>query len=192
MSDSTKPKRPWYVNCLIAFGAFFVLIIVIGVASGGKSTSTSGTDSANSGTSTAATPADYKIKEEAAAGDLHFMVNSITKQKTVGSGYSLKKSQSGTYAILDVSVVNGSKDTVTIDSSFFNLSDSEGRKFTNSTDGQTALMLSGGDNFFLKQVQPGLGVRGNVVFEIPEDATGLKLTVQSGIFGTEKATIDLE
>ncbi len=191
MSDSAKPKRPWYVNCLFAFGVFIVLIIVIAAVSGGKS-STSGNDSTGSDTGSNAAAADFKLKEDAAAGDLHFMVNSMTRQKSVGSGYSLKKSQTGTYVILDVSVTNESKDTVTIDSSFFNLSDSEGRKFTNSTDGQTALMLSGGDNFFLKQVQPGLGVKGSVVFEIPENATGLKLTVQSGIFGTEKATIDLE
>lgn len=33
---------------------------------------------------------------------------------------------------------------------------------------------------------------GDVVFEIPEDATGLKLIVKSGIFSSKKATIDLE
>ena len=44
MSDSSKPKRPWYVNCLLAFGAFIVLIIIIAAASGGSS---SGSDSTN-------------------------------------------------------------------------------------------------------------------------------------------------
>lgn len=37
MSDSSK-KRPWYVNCLFALGAFFFLIIVIALASGPSST----------------------------------------------------------------------------------------------------------------------------------------------------------
>ena len=46
MSDSSKPKRPWYVNCLIAFGVFIVLIIIIAAASGGSPSTDSPNDTA--------------------------------------------------------------------------------------------------------------------------------------------------
>ena len=38
-------------------------------------------------------------------------------------------------------------------------------------------------DLFLQQVQPGLGVTGDIVFDIPKDATGLKLLVKGSLFG---------
>lgn len=50
MSDVTRAKRPWYVNCLFAFGAFIVFIIIIAALGGGGSTpSNSGNDNGSSG-----------------------------------------------------------------------------------------------------------------------------------------------
>jgi hypothetical protein len=42
MTD-VKTKRPWYVNCLFALGAFVVLIIIIAALGGGGSSSTDNT-----------------------------------------------------------------------------------------------------------------------------------------------------
>lgn len=190
MSDSTKPKRPWYVNCLLVFGGFIVLIIIIAAASGGGSDS-SGDSSTNTDTSVVA-KTSFALKEEAPAGDLTFTANSVTKKKTIGSSYFSKTSQSGIYAVVNVTVKNNGMDTITIDSSFFSVTDNQGREFSYSTDGQTALMSTGGDNFFLKQAQPGLSATGEVVFEVPEDAAGLALTVKPGVFSSKKATISLE
>jgi aromatic ring hydroxylase len=63
------------------------------------------------------------------------------------------------------------------------LTDSEGRKFDRSIDGQTAKGLAQGNvDLFLQQVQPGLSVNGEIVFDIPTDAKGLKLIVKGSLF----------
>ncbi|MCR4314254.1 MAG: DUF4352 domain-containing protein [Candidatus Uhrbacteria bacterium] len=193
MSDNAKSKRPWYVNCLLVFGGFIVLIIIIAVASsGGSSTDSSDNGSTGNGGTNSASETAYGLEQEAPAGDLIFTANSITKKATIGSSYSAKTSQSGTYLLVNVTVENSGNETITIDSSLFSLTDSEGREFSHSNEGQTALIMSGSNNFFLKQVQPGLSSTGDVVFEIPTDATGLQLTVKPSIFSGKKATISLE
>lgn len=193
MSDSSKPKRPWYVNCLLVFGGFIVLIIIIAAASGGgPSTDSSNSNSTGDNGTSSTSATTYGLKQEAPAGDLTFTANSISKKTTVGSSYSAKTSQSGTYLLVNVTVENNGNETITIDSSLFSLTDSEGREFSHSNEGQTALIMSGSNNFFLKQVQPGLSSTGDVVFEIPTDATGLQLTVKPSIFSGKKAVINLE
>ena len=65
--------------------------------------------------------------------------------------------------------------------------DSQGRKFDYSIEGQTAKGLAQGKvDLFLQQVQPGLSVTGDIVFDLPDDATDLKLLVKGSMFGTEK------
>lgn len=191
MSDSSKPKRPWYVNCLLVFGGFIVLIIIIAAAGGGSSNDSSDGSSSDNGSNSAA-GTSFGLQQEAPAGDLIFTANSITKKTTIGSSYSAKTSQSGTYLLVNVTVENNGNETITIDSSLFSLTDSEGREFSHSNEGQTALIMSGSNNFFLKQVQPGLSSTGDVVFEIPTDASGLQLTVKPSIFSGKKAVINLE
>jgi hypothetical protein len=67
------------------------------------------------------------------------------------------------------------------------ITDSQGRKFDRSIEGQTAKGLSQGKvDLFLQQVQPGLSVTGEIVFDLPDDASDLKLLVKGSMFGTEK------
>ena len=190
MSESNAPssKKAFYKRWW--FWALAVVVVIIIASSGGdKDLSSTATTASQK---TAQAEVTYKLKDEAPAGDLTFVANSITKKKTVGSGYFAKTSQSGTYAIVNVTVKNTGKETITIDSSLFSMFDSQGREFKYSIDGQTAYMTAGKDNFFLKQVQPGLSATGEIIFEIPEDTAGLKLSVRSGVFSSKKAVINLE
>jgi len=85
---------------------------------------------------------------------------------------------------ISLKIENKAKETKTIDSSMITLTDSQGRTFDRSIDGQTAKgMAQGKVDLFLQQVQPGLNVTGDIVFDIPKDATGLKLLVKGGYFG---------
>lgn len=71
------------------------------------------------------------------------------------------------------------------------LTDNQGRKFDRSIEGQTAKGLSQGKvDLFLQQVQPGLSVTGDIVFDIPKEASGLNLIVKGALFGSGKK-IDL-
>lgn len=193
MSDNdVKVKKAVYKRWWFWLIAIFIILIVIS-SSGGKDKSASGTnsDSGNS-KSTAQTDTKYGLKQPVSVGDLVYTANSVKKQTTVGSGAFAKTSQSGTYVVTNLTVKNNGNETVTIDSSLFELTDAAGRTFKPSSEGQTAMMFNGKDNFFLKQVQPGLSATGDVVFEIPVDATGLKINVSAGLFSSKKATISLE
>lgn len=170
------------------------MIIIIAAASGGSSSEDNSTTGSNNSSSKAgSTETIYTLTDEAPAGDLTFIVNSATKKTSVGSGYFVKTSQSGTYLIVNATVTNKGTETITIDSSFFTLTDGQGREYSSSSEGQTALSTSNGSiDFFLKQVQPSLSATGEVVFEIPKDATDLKLNVKPGLFSSKKAIINIE
>lgn len=164
----------------------FVVIMIIGAVSGsGKNTTTT----SNSGT----TKTDNK-KEETVAKlndvvtdkDLAFTATNVTKVKSLGNSYTKKDAQ-GTFYVVTLNIKNVGKETATMDSSMIKITDSQGRKFDRSIEGQTAKGLSQGKvDMFLQQVQPGLSVTGDIVFDLPDDATDLKLLVKGGLFGTEK------
>ncbi|OFX81530.1 MAG: hypothetical protein A2X20_06180 [Bacteroidetes bacterium GWE2_40_15] len=186
MSEDKKEKKPIWKRWWLWAIVILVLLIAACSNGGNKATNNGGSSSTNSEATT------YGLNQEAPAGDLSFTVNSITKKTTVGSGMFAKTSQSGTYVIVNVTIKNSGKDTVTVDSSLFLVTDNQDREFKYSTDGQTALMATGNENFFLKQINPGLSVTGDVVFELPQDAAGLKFVGKAGVFSSKKATINLE
>lgn len=127
-----------------------------------------------------------KVGEAVQDGDIAFTAIDTTKAKTLGNQYTRKTAQ-GTFYIVTLKIENKGKETKTIDSSMLTLTDSQGRQFDRSIDGQTAKGLAEGKvDLFLQQVQPGLNVTGDIVFDIPKDATGLKLNVKGGYFGKEK------
>ena len=73
----------------------------------------------------------------------------------------------------------------------FTMTDSQDRKFDYSQDGQMATELTqGSTDLFLQQVQPSLSVSGSIVFDLPKDATGLKLVAQGDMF-SDGVTINL-
>ena len=126
------------------------------------------------------------IGEAVTANDLSFTVTDISKAKSLGSSYTKKDAQ-GTFNVVTIIVKNIGKETATIDSSMMKITDSQGRTFDRSIEGQTAKGLAQGKvDLFLQQVQPGLSVTGDIVFDLPDDATDLKLIVKGSMFGTEK------
>lgn len=175
-------------------GIIFVVIIVLGVIS---SLGKSGNNSSNN-TNNAATTASTnnqpktiaKIGEPVQDGDLMFTATEVTTASSLGNQFTRKDAQ-GIFYLVTLKIENKGKETKTIDSSMISLTDGQGRKFDRSIDGQTAKGLSQGQvDLFLQQVQPGLGVTGDIVFDIPKDATGLKLLVKGSLFGSDQQ-IDL-
>lgn len=198
--------RNWFARHIILSGilGLIVLIIVISASgSGGKksdeqttstetktATSQSPTTTADKKTAASPSPASLaKIGEAVTDGDLSFTVLGVKTANTLGSYYS--KTAQGMFYIVTVQVKNNAKDTKTIDSSQFQVTDNQGHTFDRSSDGQTALGFQQGHvDLFLQQVQPSLSVTGDIVFDVPKDATGLKLVVKSGLFSSGKQ-IDL-
>ena len=169
-------------------GIIFVILIVIGVVAGaGKSnnSSSSTNNAANtaSGNNQAETKTVAKLNEPVTDSDLVFTATAVDTATTLGNQYTKKDAQ-GMFQIITLKIENKGKETKTVDSSMISLTDSQGRKFDRSIEGQTAKGLSQGKvDLFLQQVQPGLNVTGDIVFDVPKDATGLKLLVKGSYFG---------
>ncbi len=172
-------------------GIILVVIIIIGAVNGGKSGSnTTGTTQTSTGSKTEEAKAIAKVGETVQDGDIAFTATDVTAATTLGSQYT-KKTAQGMFYVVSLKIENKGKETKTIDSSMITLTDSQGRTFDRSIDGQTAKgMARGKVDLFLQQVQPGLSVNGDIVFDIPKDAAGLKLLVKGGYFGKGQA-IDL-
>lgn len=177
-------QRNWFAKHKILTVILVLILIGIASSSGNKG---GNSNSSNSGsTKTESNNVIAKIGEAVTANDLSFTVTDISKAKSLGNSYTKKESQ-GTFNVITLNIKNTGKETATIDSSMMKITDSQGRKFDRSIEGQTAKGLSQGKvDLFLQQVQPGLSVTGEIVFDLPDDATDLKLLVKGSMFGTEK------
>lgn len=194
MSDATPaaPKKNWFarhkiLTGILALVLFFIVIGMIG-SSGGSSVPSTQTGSSDTNTTTekAAPAPAAKIGDTVTDKDMAFAVTNFTTAKTLGSSFTKKDAQ-GTFQVISLKITNQSKETKTIDSSMFQLTDSQGRTFDRSVEGQSAQGFSeGGFDLFLQQVQPGLSVNGDIVFDIPADATGLQLIVKGSVFSSGK------
>lgn len=172
-------------------GIILIAFIAIGVIAGrGKSDNSSSNSTASNNTKQAETKQIAKVGEAVQDGDVAFTAVSVDTATTLGNQFTKRDAQ-GMFYIITLKVENKGKETKTVDSSMISLTDSQGRKFDRSIEGQTAKGLSQGKvDLFLQQVQPSLGVTGDIVFDIPKDATGLKLVVKGSYFGSGKE-IDL-
>lgn len=173
----TKEKKGnWFMRHKILTGILvFIVFIVVVSASGGDSSSSG---SSNSGSKQEQSQKQEKITakigEQVQSGDLAFTVNSVKEYQSLGNSFTSKDAQ-GVFKVVSLKIENVGKETKTIDSSMIKLTDSEGRTFERSIDGQTAKGLSQGQvDLFLQQVQPGLNVNGEIVFDVPETAEGVK------------------
>ena len=169
----------------------FVVIIIIAAASGSSNKQTSNTTTSTQSKEDQKAPETVaKVGEAAEDSDLAFTAISVDTAPSLGSSYSLRNAQ-GAFYVITLKIENKGKETKTVDSSMITLTDNQGRKFDRSIEGQTAKGLSQGKvDLFLQQVQPGLNVTGDIVFDVPKEAAGLKLNVKGSLFGKGKE-IDL-
>jgi hypothetical protein len=130
----------------------------------------------------------YGIGDALKVGDVTFKVNEMKSVKQVGDEF-LNKQTDQQFLMMNVSVSNGGKDTVTTDSSFFKLKKGE---TTYEADSEASIYANNADEFFYEDVNPGITSTGWVVFEVPADQKEFKMNVQTGAFGTEQGVIDLK
>jgi len=180
MAEEQK-KQNWFLRhkFLTAILVIIVIMMIGGSKGGGNSTSSNST----SGSKQEQAATSFKMNEVAQNGDLAFTVTKATEAKSLGNSYTKKDAQ-GVFKVITVKVENKGKETKTIDSSMLKLKDAQDRTFERSIDGQTAKGLAQGQvDLFLQQVQPSLSVTGEIVFDIPADATGLVLQAKDSMFG---------
>lgn len=193
MTEEVK-KQNWFLKH--KFMTVVIAIVLIAML-GGKKNDNTNNPSSNDSNSTSKQEqqkqqkTNFKMNEPAQNGDLAFTVTQLKDAKSLGNSYTKKQAQ-GTFKVITVKIENKGKETKTIDSSMLKLKDGQGRTFERSSDGQVAKGLAQGQvDLFLQQVQPSLSVTGEIVFDIPADATNLTLEAKDGIFG-KAVEIELE
>jgi uncharacterized lipoprotein YehR (DUF1307 family) len=170
---------------------FYLLIIIsiISVSACGNGQDTPGPDKENQ-----KEPAgkEYSLDQEVNAGKLGYVVSEVKKDNKIGENEFLQKTTENQFLLVKVKVTNNDQEARTIDTSLFKLNDSEGREYTAMADAD--LYVNEGSGFFLAQVNPGTSKSGYIVFETPQDISGLKLQVSSGLgwSGGEYEIINLE
>lgn len=125
------------------------------------------------------------LSKEGEVSNVRFIILKSSNLRNVGSNQFAKATASGIFKIITLSVTNNQKDAITMDASLFKLIDDKDREFTDSTDGQMAIQIDEKEGLFLKSINPGLTVSGQIVFDVPPDAKGFKLKARGGMTGDE-------
>lgn len=198
----TKVKKPFYKKWWVWVLA---IIIVGGLATGGEESTEPKTDKpaepAVAGTTDTKKkeekkekPAEPKVAgigEAVKVGNVVFTVHGTETAKTIGNS-ALSQNAQGTYLIVDASVKNEGKESITTDSSFFKLK-SGGAEY--EADATADMYVNDANTmFFLQKVNPGNTTRGKIVFDVNDDVVNAKdtlLNVQTGFFGTEQGQIKI-
>jgi hypothetical protein len=183
-----RPKRTGGKGCLVAIGAAVGLLVLLGacgalLSSGSTSTSPSASTSpSHSSPGNAAQPANPPqpakkkapvngIGREYRDGKFAFTVTKIKKGvRRVGDQYFGQTAQ-GQFVMVYVTVRNIGDEARMFDSSSQKLTDLQGRDF--DADGEATIAMGDESNAFLKDINPGNGVRGILIFDVPK---GVKLT----------------
>ncbi|MED0680650.1 DUF4352 domain-containing protein [Aneurinibacillus thermoaerophilus] len=199
-----KPKKPFYKKWW-----FWVLaVIVIGAIGSGGEDQSQQTQTAQQTPQPAAQPQQnaqpasapteaqkteapapaktYKVGEVVPVEKFTYTVNKVSNQKKIGNDF-MNKTTEGTFLVINVSIKNGDKEARMMDTSLFKIKDANGTEYDPFAEGD---MYVNKDPLFLSNVNPGLTKKANIVFELPTDAKGLQLEVNSGV-GTAAGKTEL-
>lgn len=166
---------------LIGLGVLFVVIIIIGMASGGSSEPTKVSENSSSNTQ-AEQPKEYKTGDVVKLGERQFTVNSVKRQKNIS--YSTAKSGKE-YAIVNVTIQNQGTDEVSFNTFDFKIQDVNGAQ--TSAD---ASSYSLEDSLNSGSLAPNGKITGSLAFEIPE-GTDAKLIFQPSFWSDDRIVVAL-
>lgn len=131
------------------------------------------------------TPTAYKIGDRVTVGDRAYTITDVKTTAFVGDEYT-KTEATGIYILVTMTIENTGKESATMGTSDVKIVDSQGRTFESDTNAWATLK----ENILLKQIQPGLPVKGETIFDVPKgiDAT---LQVTDGGWTTTPVNISL-
>ena len=166
---------------LIGLGVVFVILVIIGMASGGSKSEPSKVSESN-GNAQAEQQQEYKVGDLVKLGDRQFTVNSVKRQKNIS--YSTAKTGKE-YAIVNVTIQNQGKDEVSFNTFDFKIQDMNGAQ--TSAD---ASSYSLEDSLNSGTLAPNGKITGSLAFEVPE-STDAKLIFQPSFWSDSRVVVAL-
>lgn len=132
------------------------------------------------------TPTVVELSNEGVSSDVTIVVNGMETKDVIGDNLFSTAEAQGVFKVIEITLTNGQKDAITIDSNSYTLIDDQKREFSYSSDAQMALMSSvegKKEPFFLTKLNPGLSITGYIAFDVPADAKGFILEARGGMTG---------
>ncbi len=113
-------------------------------------------------------------------GHLQYVIEKTERSGDITQGSTSLKS-AGSFFLVYLTARNQGKQPVSLAPADFALEDSQGREFTlNREATKLAGQVSETGDFLGEALQPGLGRRGVLVFDVPQSASGLTLRLSNG------------
>lgn len=204
-TEKAKKASPARAGCLGCLGLIAVLVVlgIIGAMSGGR-TDRSSRGTASSSDSSHRRPSNRttitftngkRIPGVVVDETLYGIVSARETASIGGSEFSEPTHASGRFVILRLIATNESKKTREISLSSATLTDSAGNSYQTSSEGETALSMTGDREaeFLLSQIQPGLDKYIKVVFDVPPDRRTFTLHIPHSMFsGGEEGTLPVQ
>ena len=122
--------------------------------------------------------------------EVDYITYKITKAETFTEmGTSMfNKETEGKFVKVYLRLTNNAQETKQIFTPRFKIEDSKGRKYDRISDD---MMYIADYLEFGKQLQPGLGTSGAIVFELPKDSENLKLVISGDWVSTSEVKVEL-
>ncbi|MDK8181176.1 DUF4352 domain-containing protein [Paenibacillus sp. UMB4589-SE434] len=180
------------------------VLIVIGIYAGqnGDKSSTASVGNKSVDTTTAKEKAEKPKEEEkpelsktGVSSDVTIQVDGLETASTLGNNQFATAEAQGIFKVVQVTLLNGQKDAISVTNSSFTLVDDQGREFEASTEAVLALSSSTGKEkkktFMFEKINPGIQVTGYIAYDVPKDAKGFTLQARGGMTG-ESITLKVE
>jgi hypothetical protein len=121
-----------------------------------------------------------RIGDTVAVGNFSVAVSTPKQSPTIGDRF-LNQKANGIYWVIPVAVRNDDKEARTVDSSMFELVSGSGIKY--EPDSTAAMYANSDSDFFLKKINPGITIKGYIVFDMPTDqkVEEYKMQVRGGV-----------
>ncbi len=161
----------------VGLGILTILILLIVVGMLVQSGKSEPAEKTSQSTKTEPTVKTVNKGEEIQVGEVKWKVLEVDKKSSISNGLQ-KVKPGGVFVVVSLRAELLGKESGIIDSSQLKIVDNQNRVFERSAEGQTALEMSGEEGLFLKQVHPNVPIEGYAVFDVPTDATGLKLKIE--------------
>lgn len=196
-----QPTRSWFARhkVLTTLGALVVLVVVVGMATGGGSDES---DAPEAAPPVAEAPADGAAEQPAPAeepaaepaveapaaaglgtpvrdGKFEFTVTSVEPGVARVGNDLIGKEAQGQYVLVHLTVANIGTEAQYFSDGAQKAFDAQGREF--SADSSAGVYLEGNDTL-LNQINPGNTVTGTVVFDVPADAALTLLELHDSLF----------